>query len=142
MSWGGGESGSETSTDADMTHAGTFYTASSGDSGHGAQCPAAAPSVIAVGGTTLNGCSGTSCAGFSSESAWSGSGGGASTVEAIPGYQTGYTGPVFGASTISGLTGAKRGIPDISYAVFSLKKKKQPPRSVHSTSPSQLSLLH
>ncbi len=115
MSWGGGESGSETSTDADMTHAGTFYTASSGDSGHGAQYPAASPNVIAVGGTTLNGCSGTSCAGFSSESAWSGSGGGASTVEAIPGYQTGYTGPVFGASTISGLTGAKRGIPDISF---------------------------
>ena len=115
MSWGGGESGSETSTDADMTHAGTFYTASSGDSGHGAQYPAASPNVIAVGGTTLNGCSGTSCAGFSSESAWSGSGGGASTVEAIPGYQTGYTGPVFGASTISGLTGAKRGIPDVAF---------------------------
>jgi subtilase family serine protease len=115
MSWSGGESSGETATDADMTHAGTFYTASSGDSGHGTGYPAASPNVIAVGGTTLNGCSGTSCAGFTGESAWSGSGGGASTVEAIPGYQSSYTGPVFGASTISGLTAAKRGIPDISF---------------------------
>jgi subtilase family serine protease len=28
--------------------------------------PSASPNVIAVGGTTLNGCSGTSCAGFTS----------------------------------------------------------------------------
>jgi subtilase family serine protease len=115
MSWGGGESSGETSTDATMTHAGTFYTASAGDSGHGAEYPAASPNVIAVGGTTLNGCSGTSCAGFSSETAWSGSGGGASAVEAIPAYQSGYTGPVSGAATISALTGAKRGIPDVSF---------------------------
>jgi subtilase family serine protease len=114
MSWGGGESSSETSTDADMAHAGTFYTASSGDSGHGSSYPAGSPNVIAVGGTTLNGCSGTSCS-FSSEVAWSGSGGGASSVEAIPGYQSSYTGPVSGASTIAGLTGSKRGIPDVSF---------------------------
>ena len=115
MSWGGGESSSETSLDSDMTHSGTFYTASSGDSGHGAQYPAASPNLIAVGGTTLNGCSGTSCGGFTSETAWSGSGGGASAIEAIPGYQTSYTGPVSGASTISALTGSKRGIPDVSF---------------------------
>ena len=115
MSWGGGESSGETATDGDMTHAGTFYTASSGDSGHGTIYPSASPNVIAVGGTTLNGCSGTSCAGFTSETAWSGSGGGASSAEAIPGYQSHYTGPVFGASTISGLTGGARGIPDISF---------------------------
>ena len=115
MSWGGGEFSSETSLDSDMAHAGTFYTASAGDSGHGAEYPAASPNVIAVGGTTLNGCSGTSCAGFSSETAWSSSGGGASAVEAIPGYQSGYTGPVSGASTISALTGGTRGIPDVSF---------------------------
>jgi subtilase family serine protease len=115
MSWGGGESSGETAFDSDMAHAGTFYTASAGDSGHGAEYPAASPNVIAVGGTTLNGCSGTSCAGFTSETTWSGSGGGASAVEAIAGYQSGYAGPVFGASTISGLTGGKRGIPDISF---------------------------
>lgn len=33
MSWGGGGFSSETSSDHHMTHAGTFYTASSGDSG-------------------------------------------------------------------------------------------------------------
>ena len=115
MSWGGGESSGETASDANMTHAGTFYTASAGDSGHGAEYPAASPNVIAVGGTTLNGCSGTSCSGFTSETVWSGSGGGASAVEAIPGFQSSYTGPVFGASTISGLTGGKRGIPDVSF---------------------------
>jgi len=115
MSWGGSEFSGETSTDADMTHAGTFYTAPSAASGHGTIYPSASPNVIAVGGTTLNGCSGMSCAGFTGESAWSGSGGGASAVEAIPGYQSAYTGPVFGASTISGLTGARRGIPDVSF---------------------------
>jgi subtilase family serine protease len=115
MSWGGSEFSGETSYDTDMTRAGTFYTVSAGDSGHGAEYPAASPNVIAVGGTTLNGCSGTSCSGFTSETTWSGSGGGASAYEAIPAYQSGYAGPVFGASTISGLTGAKRGIPDVSF---------------------------
>src|SRR5712692_8571115 len=46
MSWGGSEFSGETAMDADFTHAGTFYTASSGDSGHGAQYPAASPNVI------------------------------------------------------------------------------------------------
>jgi subtilase family serine protease len=115
MSWGGSESSGETAFDADMNHAGTFYTTSAGDSGHQAQYPAASPKVIAVGGTTLNGCSGTSCTGFSSETTWTGSGGGASAVEGIPGYQSGYTGPVFGATTISALTGGTRGIPDVSF---------------------------
>ncbi len=115
MSWGGGESSGETSMDSDFTRVGTFYTASAGDSGHQAQYPAASPNVMAVGGTTLNGCSGTSCGGFTSETTWSGSGGGASAVEPIPGYQTSYAGPVFGASTISLLAGGKRGIPDVSF---------------------------
>jgi subtilase family serine protease len=115
MSWGGSEFSGETAYDSDMARAGTLYTASSGDSGHGAEYPAASPHVIAVGGTTLNGCSGTSCAGFSSETAWSGSGGGASAYEAAPSYQSGSTGPVYGATTISGLTSNKRGIPDVSF---------------------------
>ncbi|HEX9031189.1 MAG TPA: hypothetical protein VF834_05050 [Streptosporangiaceae bacterium] len=108
MSWGGGESSSETSFDSDMTHAGTFYTASAGDSGHAAEYPAASRNVIAVGGTTLRGCSGTRCS-FTSETTWSGSGGGASAYESLPGYQSSYTGLVFGASSISALTGGKRG---------------------------------
>ncbi len=115
MSWGGGEFSGETSYDSDLTHAGTFYTVSSGDSGHGAEYPAASPNVIAVGGTTLNGCSGTSCSGSISETAWSGSGGGASAYEPIPAYQSGYTGPVSGATKISALTGSQRGIPDVAF---------------------------
>src|SRR5258708_19893280 len=115
MSWGGSESSSETTNDSYFTHSGTLYTVSSGDSGHGAQSPAASPNVIAVGGTTLNGCSGTSCSGFTSETTWSRSGGGASPVEGIPGYQSSYTGPVSGASTIAALTRTKAGIPHLSF---------------------------
>jgi subtilase family serine protease len=115
MSWGGSETSSETSEDSHFTHVGTFYTASAGDSGHGVIYPSSSPNVIAVGGTTLNGCSGTSCAGFTSETSWSGGGGGISAYESIPAYQNGYTGPVLGAATISALTGGKRGVPDISF---------------------------
>lgn len=115
MSWGGSETSSETSSDSNFTHAGTLYTASAGDSGHGVIYPSASPDVIAVGGTTLNGCSGTSCAGFTSETTWSDGGGGISKYESIPAYQSSYTGPVYGASTISALTGGKRGVPDVSF---------------------------
>ena len=115
MSFGSSEFSGETSYDSYFTNPGTLYTASSGDSGHGTEYPAASPNVIAVGGTTLNGCSGTSCSGFTSETAWSGSGGGASSVESIPGYQSSYTGPVYGASSISSLTAQQRGIPDVSF---------------------------
>jgi len=115
MSWGGGESSSEASSDSHFTHAGTFYTASAGDSGHGVIYPSSSPDIIAVGGTTLNGCSGTSCSGFTSETTWSGSGGGVSAYESLPGYQSSYTGAVSGATTISGLTGGKRGVPDVSF---------------------------
>ena len=115
MSFGSSEFSGETSYDSYFTNAGTLYTASAGDSGHGTEYPAASPNVIAVGGTTLNGCSGTSCKKFTSETAWSGSGGGASSVETIPGYQTSYGGSVYGASSISALTGGARGIPDVSF---------------------------
>lgn len=74
MSWGGAEFPGEQADDAVLAHPGTLYTAASGDNGHGAQFPAASPDVIAVGGTTLHGCAGTSCAGFTHETAWSGEG--------------------------------------------------------------------
>lgn len=115
MSWGATESSGETAFDADLTHSGTFYTASAGDKGHGVLYPAASPNVISVGGTILNGCGGTSCPDHTSETAWPGSGGGVSAFEAIPSYQSKYTGAVFGASTIKALTGGKRAIPDVSF---------------------------
>ncbi len=115
MSWGGNEFSGEATYESYFSHAGTFYTASSGDNGTGTEFPAALSNVIAVGGTTLKGCSGTSCAGFTSETAWSGSGGGSSAYESIPAYQKSYSGPVFGAASISALTGGFRGIPDVSF---------------------------
>ena len=123
MSWASGEYSTETSYDsyfdANSTSTGApiIYTAAAGDSGQGAAYPAASPNVIAVGGTTLNGCSGTSCADFSNETAWSDSGGGVSAYEKIPAYQSGYGGPVYSESSggISALTGTMRGIPDVSF---------------------------
>jgi subtilase family serine protease len=117
MSWVVPEYSGETSDDGSMTHSGTLYTASSGDAGNGAMFPAASPNVIAVGGTTLVGCSGTTCRHFRSETAWPGSGGGISSFETIPSFQSqsSYSGPVFGASSITTLTGGRRGIPDVSF---------------------------
>jgi subtilase family serine protease len=115
MSWGGSEFSGETADDSYLSNPGTLYTASAGDSGHGAEYPAASPDVVAVGGTTLNGCSGTSCAGFTGETAWSSSGGGVSSIEALPSFQSSYGGPVYGAATIGALTANMRGIPDVSF---------------------------
>jgi subtilase family serine protease len=52
-SYGGAEASSETADNADYTHPGIAITASAGDSGYGVEFPAAAPSVTAVGGTSL-----------------------------------------------------------------------------------------
>jgi hypothetical protein len=87
MSWGGGEFGSETSCDTHFTtpagHANVTFVASSGDDGAGVSYPAASPNVLAVGGTSLTLKSGN----YSSESAWSGSGGGVSRAEPEPSWQ-------------------------------------------------------
>ena len=123
MSWASTEASGETSYDSYFDAASTstgapiLYTAAAGDSGHAAGYPAASPNVIGVGGTTLNGCSGTSCAGFTSETAWSDSGGGVSAYEKIPAYQSAYGGPVYDEPSggISALTGGMRGVPDVSF---------------------------
>jgi subtilase family serine protease len=123
MSWGGSEFSGETSYDGNFTHSGTVYTASSGDSGPPAEYPSASPNVISVGGTTLNGCSGTSCSNFSSETVWNNGygspGGGPSAYETEPSSQSGYTGAVSNGSvgypSIAALTGSKRGTPDVSF---------------------------
>ncbi len=104
MSFGGNESPGETSANADGIFAagnarGVSFIASSGDSGTGAQYPAASPYVTSVGGTSLN----TQTNGrYVSETAWSGSGGGLSAYENAPGYQAGFN------------NNAKRGIPDVA----------------------------
>jgi hypothetical protein len=101
MSWDSKEYPHEVNSDAHFNKPGIAFFASSGDNGSGVMWPASSANVIAVGGTTLNlNSDGT----VSSETGWNGSGGGVSTYEAIPAYQTSY-----------GLTAAKRAVPDVSY---------------------------
>lgn len=104
MSWGGSEFSTEALYDSDFTSTnGVVFFAAAGDSGTGVEWPAVSPNVIGVGGTTLH-LSSTNA--LQSETAWSGSGGGVSTFETEPSYQTAY-----------GITigGGKRTVPDVSY---------------------------
>jgi subtilase family serine protease len=101
-SWGGSEFSSEASYDSHFQHSGVVYTVSAGDSGAGAEWPAASPYVLSVGGTSLT----TDSSGnYVSESAWSGSGGATSAYEARPAYQNNWT----------SIVGSQRGIPDIAF---------------------------
>lgn len=84
-SYGGPEDATITAADPHLNHPGIAVTASSGDSGYGVSWPASSPYVTAVGGTTLSKAAGTT-RGWS-ESVWSGSGSGCSTIEAKPAWQ-------------------------------------------------------
>jgi len=100
MSFGGPETPKEVQADSHFNVPGVTFIASSGDSGHGAQYPAASPYVMGVGGTSLFVQSdGT----YVSETAWTGSGGGTSRFEAEPSYQMVVQ------------TSGHRTVPDISY---------------------------
>ena len=105
MSWGGSEFSGETADDSYFTtpagHANEAFFVSSGDDGAPASYPSTSPNVVSVGGTSLY-LNGTS---YSSEAAWSGSGGGLSSYESQPSYQKG----VVTQSTTA------RGNPDVSY---------------------------
>ncbi len=102
MSWGGSEFSSESSYDSHFNKNNVSFFASSGDSGSGTIYPAVSPYVVAVGGTTLNV---DSLGNVSSETGWSGSGGGISLYESEQSYQTNY-----GISS-----NGKRAVPDVSY---------------------------
>jgi len=103
MSWGGSESSFPTSKDSYFTtpagHTPVTFVAAAGDSGAEAEWPASSPNVLAVGGTSLRTGSGGS---YTSESAWSGSGGGFSRVYAVPTYQ-------------SGVVTGHRAVPDVAF---------------------------
>jgi subtilase family serine protease len=87
-SYGGGEYGSETSdSQSYYSHSGVPVVVSAGDSGYGVEFPAASPSVIAVGGTSLTQLTNTGTRN-GSETAWSGSGSGCSAYEPKPSWQT------------------------------------------------------
>ena len=93
MSWGGGESSTESSVDsAYFKSAGVVYTASTGDSAYsgGVEYPAASPLVVAVGGTSLT--SAANSRGWT-ESVWKtnsseGAGSGCSSYETKPAWQS------------------------------------------------------
>ena len=90
MSWGNPEStfgaAGEAKYDTELAgHSGVTFVASSGDSGATGEYPAHSPYVVAVGGTSLFLNSDGS---YSSESGWAGSGGGVSTIQTEPSYQT------------------------------------------------------
>jgi subtilase family serine protease len=85
MSFGGGEFSGETDYDSVFTSSHITFLASTGDNGSPGAYPAYSPNVIAVGGTSL---SVSSSGAFQSETGWSGSGGGTSSQEPEPAYQT------------------------------------------------------
>jgi subtilase family serine protease len=105
MSWGSGEFSGETGDDSTFTAPGVTYVASAGDSGAGVEWPAASPNVLGVGGTTLML---NSTGGWSSETAWSDSGGGISAYETPqPTWQNDWF--------QSAWTPVHRGVPDVAY---------------------------
>ncbi len=103
MSWGGSEFSSEASYESHFNRSGVVFTAAAGDNGSGVLWPAVSPYVVAVGGTTLPLDSSGNLTG--AETAWSGSGGGISTYESEPAYQTAY-----GIASNN-----HRGVPDVSF---------------------------
>ena len=103
MSWGTSEFSGESAYDSYFTtpsgHIGITYVAASGDEGAsgGAEYPAVSPNVLSVGGTTLSiSSSGT----VSSESAWSDSSGGTSTIEKASSAQSTALGNTYSESPV------------------------------------------
>ena len=110
MSFGRSETSSDTSENSSFTtpagHTGVTFLASTGDDGAPGCFPAYSPNVVAVGGTTLT-LSGDT---YVSETGWSwnasqgwGTGGGQSSYESEPSYQTGVQ------------SSGWRQIPDVSF---------------------------
>jgi len=104
MSWTTAEFNGEKNLDNHFVSNGTTFFAASGDAGTGVAYPAASPYVIGVGGTSLTL---DSNGNYVSETAWSGSGGGESTVENEPLFQEQFAIPNDSRGT--------RGVPDVSF---------------------------
>lgn len=103
-SWGAAEFSGESAYDSHFVQSGVSFFVSSGDNGTPAEYPSSSPNVISVGGTTLHFTSGV----FSSETGWSGSGGGCSLYEnATTAQQNFATYPQVNCA-------GKRGTPDVS----------------------------
>jgi hypothetical protein len=104
MSWGGPEFLGQSSFNSYFTsNHGIVFFASTGDSGAGVIWPSTSSNVVAVGGTSLAlNPDGT----VASETGWIGGGGGISSYQTEPQYQTTYNVP--GAN-------GNRTVPDVSY---------------------------
>jgi subtilase family serine protease len=104
MSWTSAEFNGEKGLDNHFVSNGVTFVAASGDNGTNVAYPAASPFVIGVGGTSLTL---DSNGNYVSETGWSGSGGGESTVESEPLFQEQFGIPNDARGT--------RGVPDVSY---------------------------
>ena len=104
MSWGGPEFDTEDSDEGHFVPQNVTFFAGAGDSGHGTLYPAASPSVMSVGATTLHVDKGGN---YRNEKAWPGTGGGTSPFGPEPPYQLAYPIPN------DPLT--MRGTPDVAY---------------------------
>jgi subtilase family serine protease len=100
MSWGGNEASNEASFDHFFTTAGVVYVAST-DYATGVSYPSSSVNVVSAGGTQVN----RSGLNYTNQTAWVDGGGGTSTYESKPSFQTG----------VSGSAGAHRSTPDLAF---------------------------
>jgi subtilase family serine protease len=103
-SWGASEFSGEKSYDGHFAQSGVSFFVSAGDSGLPAEDPSSSPNVISVGGTTLHFSGGA----FTSETGWSGGGGGCSAYETATPAQSSFG--QYGQVNCSG----GRATPDVS----------------------------
>jgi subtilase family serine protease len=96
-----GEDSGETEYDQYFQQTGVVFFAGSGDDGAGTGYPMVSPYVVSAGGTQINR---DSNGNFTSESGWSGAGGGPSQYEKRPTWQ----------NVIKKIVGNHRGTPDLS----------------------------
>jgi hypothetical protein len=113
MSWMIGEFPGEDSYDSDFVtpsgHNGVTFVASSGDSGAPPSYPAISVNVVAVGGTTLPGLD--AAGDYTSETGWSGSGGGLSAGTTAQGYESQ---PSYQKGVVT-QSSTQRANPDVSF---------------------------
>jgi subtilase family serine protease len=101
MSWSGAEFSTESSYDGHFQNNNVVYFAASGDTGGVNGYPSVSPYVVSAGGTTINRTNGV----FTSETGWSGSGGGPSKYETKLSYQ----------NNVAGTSSTRRSAPDLSF---------------------------
>jgi subtilase family serine protease len=107
MSWGGGEFSGETAFDATFTTSNSknvVFLASAGDE-PGPIYPSTSPFVVSVGGTTIS--RSLSTGNYQFEIGWDDGGGGRSTVEAEPAFQSSIP-------LVHAITNGRRGTPDVA----------------------------